>query len=102
MKRWLFVLVLILALVLGACAPKPAVVEEVPETSDGAEVRFAYYADGNEADVMQGLLDAFMAENPEITVVLDVVPYDTIDAQLPIQVETGEGPDMARITNFGA
>jgi alpha-1,4-digalacturonate transport system substrate-binding protein len=106
MKRWLFVLVLILALVLGACAPKPAVVEEEAgepaETSEDVELRFAYYADGNEADVMQGLLDAFMAENPEITVVLDVVPYATIDEQLPIQVETGEGPDMARITNFGA
>ncbi len=35
MKRWLFVLVLILALVLGACAPKPAVVEE--EAGEPAE-----------------------------------------------------------------
>ncbi len=33
---------------------------------------------------------------------LDVVPYQTIDEQLPVQVETGEGPDLARITNFGA
>ncbi|RME80600.1 MAG: sugar ABC transporter substrate-binding protein [Caldilineae bacterium] len=61
-----------------------------------------YYADGNEADVMQGLLDKFMAENPDIKVVLDVVPYQTIDQQLPVMVETGEGPDLARITNFGA
>ncbi len=67
-----------------------------------AELRFTFYADGNEADVMQGLLDQFMAENPEISVVLDVVPYATIDEQLPVQVETGEGPDLARITNFGA
>jgi alpha-1,4-digalacturonate transport system substrate-binding protein len=43
-----------------------------------------------------------MAENPNITVVLDVVPYKTIDEQLPVQVESGEGPDLARITNFGA
>jgi alpha-1,4-digalacturonate transport system substrate-binding protein len=66
------------------------------------ELRFTYYADGIEAEVMQPLLDAFMAEYPYITVVLDVVPYQTIDEQLPVQVETGEGPDMARITNFGA
>jgi ABC-type glycerol-3-phosphate transport system substrate-binding protein len=77
--------------------------EEVPEASVApAEIRFAYYADGVEADVMQPILDAFMAMYPQITVVLDVVPYSTIDAQLPVQVETGEGPDMARITNFGA
>jgi alpha-1,4-digalacturonate transport system substrate-binding protein len=51
---------------------------------------------------MQGLVDNFMAANPDITVILDVVPYATIDEQLPVQVETGEGPDLARITNFGA
>ena len=71
-------------------------------TKEAVELRFAYYADGNEADVMQGILDDFMAEYPEITVTLDVVPYQTIDEQLPVQVETGEGPDLARITNFAA
>lgn len=78
----------------GEAPPEPVV--------EAAEIRFTYYADGNEADVMQTLVDKFMAEYPQITVVLDVVPYQTIDEQLPVQVETGEGPDMARITNFGA
>jgi alpha-1,4-digalacturonate transport system substrate-binding protein len=78
-----------------------AVVEE-PVAVGPAELRFTYYADGVEADVMQPIIDAFMAENPQISVILDVVPYATIDEQLPIQVETGEGPDLARITNFGA
>jgi alpha-1,4-digalacturonate transport system substrate-binding protein len=78
--------------------------EEAPaeETMDlEGEIRFAYYADGKEADVMQVLVDDFMAQNPGVSVILDVVPYATIDEQLPVQVETGEGPDMARITNFG-
>ncbi len=70
-------------------------------TDEAVEVRFAYYGDGAEPEVMQGILDQFMADNPDINVVLDVVPYATIDQQLPVQVETGEGPDMARITNFG-
>jgi alpha-1,4-digalacturonate transport system substrate-binding protein len=51
---------------------------------------------------MQPLLDKFMAENEGITVILDVVPYQNIDEQLPVQVEAGEGPDLARITNFAA
>ncbi|MBL6983100.1 MAG: extracellular solute-binding protein [Anaerolineales bacterium] len=119
MKRWLFIFVIILALLLGSCAPEPPAEEVAPaeeaapaeaeeavepaeEAMDAVEIRFAYYADGNEADVMQGLIDGFMADNPGISVVLDVVPYATIDEQLPVQVETGEGPDMARITNFGA
>ena len=65
-------------------------------------LRFTYYADGVEADVIKPLIDQFMTENPNITVILDVVPYKTIDEQLPVQVESGEGPDLARITNFGA
>ena len=124
MKRWIFVSLLVLALLLGACSPEPVVEEPVveepvveepaaeepaeepvveePAEAEAVELRFSYYADGVEADVMQPLLDEFMVANPEITVVLDVVPYSTIDEQLPVQVETGEGPDMARITNFGA
>ncbi|MDM8528536.1 extracellular solute-binding protein [Anaerolineales bacterium HSG24] len=81
---------------------KPEEKEEAAESTEAVEIRFTYYADGNEADVMQGILDNFGAENPDINVVLDVVPYQTIDTQLPVQVETGEGPDMARITNYGA
>lgn len=84
---------------------EPVVTEEMateePEPMEAVTLRFTYYADGNEAEVMQGLLDKFMADNPDIVVNLDVVPYATIDEQLPVQVETGEGPDMARITNFG-
>jgi len=121
MKKILFVLILALVLLLAACgggeetteAPEVPEVEEeqpteVPEVEEEpaavgpAELRFSYYADGVEADVMQPIVDAFMEMYPEITVVLDVVPYATIDEQLPVQVETGEGPDLARITNFGA
>jgi alpha-1,4-digalacturonate transport system substrate-binding protein len=125
----LFVLLTITMLVLAACGPTPVpteapqptqaeVVEPTPAPQEepteappaqaeqpaleAAEIRFTYYADGNEAEVMQPILDKFMAENPQISVILDVVPYSTIDEQLPVQVETGEGPDLARITNFAA
>jgi alpha-1,4-digalacturonate transport system substrate-binding protein len=115
------VLTLLLAVVmlLAACAPaatpeptQPPAPTEAPAATEApaptevpmepVELRFTYYADGVEADVMKPILDKFMAEYPYITVVLDVVPYKTIDEQLPVQVESGEGPDMARITNFGA
>ncbi len=124
----LIVLIVTIALLFTACTPAPTEVPaptdmpapteampeptavpaatEVPAPTEVAmepvEIRFTYYADGVEADVMKPLIDKFMAENPDITVVLDVVPYKTIDEQLPVQVETGEGPDLARITNFGA
>ena len=123
----LITVILLLGVILTACAPKatevPVVVptekpvmteapmevateapaEVVVETPmEPVELRFQYYADGVEAEVIQPLIDKFMAEYPYITVVLDVVPYQTIDEQLPVQVESGEGPDLARITIFGA
>ena len=119
-KRTLFILITILMLVLSACTSEPeptdTPVEAPPEEPtqapteepieeppvEAVEIRFAYYADGNEAEVMQGILDEFETQNPDVKVALDIVPYQTIDEQLPIQVETGEGPDLARITNFGA
>jgi len=110
----LIVLLLLVTIALAACQPAqtevPIVVTEEPVATEAptevvmepVELRFTYYADGKEAEAIQPLLDAFMAEYPYITVVLDVVPYKTIDEQLPAQVESGEGPDLARITNFGA
>ena len=132
--KYLFVFMVITALVLAGCAPaatpstpepvdepteEPAAPEEPEEVEETEEVeepeeteapeepaaeeielRFVYYVDGEE--LMRPLLDKFMAENEGINVVLDVVPYTFIDEQLPIQVEAGEGPDLARITNFAA
>lgn len=114
--KWIAAFVCVV-LAVAACTPKATptpevvvtdapVVEEATEVpvqpAEPVELRFTYYADGVEADVIQPIIDAFMAAYPHITVVLDVVPYKTIDEQLPVQVESGEGPDLARITNFGA
>jgi alpha-1,4-digalacturonate transport system substrate-binding protein len=69
---------------------------------DAVELRIAWYDDGNEGTVLRDLLDKFEAENPDIKVVVDTVAYNVILEQLPLQVEAGEGPDMARVTNFDA
>ncbi|MEG9862678.1 MAG: ABC transporter substrate-binding protein [Parvularculales bacterium] len=65
------------------------------------ELRMTWYNDGIEGEVMQGLLDRFEAENSDITVVLDVVPYKSIIESLPVQLAAGEGPDLARVTDLG-
>jgi alpha-1,4-digalacturonate transport system substrate-binding protein len=66
------------------------------------ELRITWYDDGSEGAVLRDLLDRFEAANPDIRVVVDTVAYNTILEQLPLQVEAGEGPDMARVTNFDA
>jgi alpha-1,4-digalacturonate transport system substrate-binding protein len=73
----------------------------MPVLAQGAvEVRFTWYSDGVEGAVMRDLLDRFEEANPGITVLLDEVPYATVRDNLRVQVEAGEAPDMARITDF--
>jgi len=67
---------------------------------DDVEIRFVWYSDGAEGDVMRELLDQFEEANPGITVTMDVLPYATVRDNLRVQVEAGEAPDMARITDF--
>ncbi|MEM6460938.1 MAG: ABC transporter substrate-binding protein [Pseudomonadota bacterium] len=65
------------------------------------ELRITWYNDGNEGEVMRGILDRYEEANPEVKVVLDVVPYKAILESLPVQLAAGEGPDMARVTDLG-
>lgn len=66
------------------------------------ELRMQWYSDGNEGEVMQDLLTRFETDNPDIHVILDNVAYDVIQTALPVQLEAGNGPDMARVTNLKA
>lgn len=65
------------------------------------ELRMTWYNDGSEGEVMQTLLDRFEAANPDISVTLDVVPYQAILESLPVQMAAGNGPDIARVTDLG-
>ncbi|MEM7047541.1 MAG: ABC transporter substrate-binding protein [Pseudomonadota bacterium] len=65
------------------------------------ELRMTWYNDGIEGEVMRDLLDRFEADNRDIKVVLDIVPYKAILESLPVQLAAGEGPDLARVTDLG-
>ena len=129
-KLWLALLI-VLTMMLAACQPAapaapaeepaPAATEAPAEepaaeateapaeepaaaapSGDVVELRMTWYDDGNEGSVIRELLDRFEADNPDIRVVIDTVPYSSgILETLPIQLEAGEGPDMARVTQFG-
>jgi alpha-1,4-digalacturonate transport system substrate-binding protein len=71
------------------------------QAQEPVELRITWYSDGNEGEVLRELLDRFEAENPDIRVVIDNVTYaEGIQQQLPLQVEAGEAPDMARVTDY--
>ena len=88
--------VLILAVLMMLMSVIPGLAQD-----DAVELRVTWYDDGNEGAVLRDLLDRFEADNPDITVVIDTVAYNTILENLPIQLEAGEGPDMARVTDLG-
>jgi len=66
------------------------------------ELRMTWYDDGNEGVVMRELLDRFEAENPDVRVVMDTVPYASgILQSLPLQLASGDAADIVRVTNLG-
>lgn len=64
-------------------------------------VRIAWYSDGNEGEVISDLLRRFEAQNKDIRVVLDQVPFKAITETLPVQLASGQGPDIARVVDLG-
>lgn len=70
--------------------------------ASAGDVRILWYSDGVEGEVLQDLVTRFMADNPGINVILDNVSYSVIQEQLPVQLEAGTGPDIARVTNLKA
>ncbi|WP_187968349.1 ABC transporter substrate-binding protein [Aquibium microcysteis] len=69
--------------------------------ASAAELRFACYQDGVECDAWAEAFKTFESENPGTTVVVDIVPYKSIVEGLPLQLASGEGPDLARVTDLG-
>ena len=78
------------ALVLTLAAPAMA-----------QEIRFMCYSDGNECEVYDDVLSRFEAANPGVDVIVDVVPYQAILENLPVQLAAGTGPDIAKVTDLG-
>lgn len=82
----------------------PAIVAAMlalPGASYGADIRVMCYQDGIECDVTADIAKRFEAQNPGTKVILDVVPFKTINEQLPVQLAAGQGPDIARVTDLG-
>ena len=72
-----------------------------PVAAEATTLRMTWYSDGNEGEVMADLLKRFQADNKDIEVVLDQVPFKAINETLPVQLASGQGPDIARITDMG-
>jgi alpha-1,4-digalacturonate transport system substrate-binding protein len=79
-----------------------ALLMAAPAGALAGDVRVMWYSDGVEGAVIEDLLQRFREENPDINVILDNVAYQVVQEQLPVQLEAGQGPDIARVTNLKA
>lgn len=64
-------------------------------------LHMTWYSDGKEGEVIADLLKRFEDKNKDIKIVLDQVPFKAINETLPVQLASGQGPDMARATDLG-
>ena len=71
------------------------------QIAQAGEIRVMCYQDGVECDVTAAQAKRFEAANPATKVIVDIVPYKTINEQLPVQLAAGQGPDIARVTDLG-
>jgi alpha-1,4-digalacturonate transport system substrate-binding protein len=55
----------------------------------------------SKANLVTEMAERYKAENPDVNIELNVVGYNVIREQLPIQLEAGTGPDLAFVTNLG-
>ncbi len=65
------------------------------------EIRIACYSDGNECEATEVLAQRFMKDNADVKVTIDRMPFKAIQEGLPVQLAAGQGPDIARTTDFG-
>lgn len=70
--------------------------------ASAAELRVACYDDGNECEAAQTLSEGFTKANPDIKIDIEKMSYSQILQSLPVQLAAGNGPDIARVTDFGS
>ncbi|GGF32400.1 sugar ABC transporter substrate-binding protein [Aliidongia dinghuensis] len=68
--------------------------------AQAADIRIACYSDGNECPATKTLAERFMKDNPDIHIQIDEMPYKSILESVPVQLAAGNGPDIARVSDF--
>lgn len=95
------------ALVLAACSPGSgdagsAATSEETEATGTTTVTFRLW-DDVAAPAYEESFDAFMAQNPDITVQVEVVPWGDYWERLPLDLQSGDMADIfwTNTSNFG-
>lgn len=100
-KKWISILVMT-ALLTTALVPNLVLGQSDIE----GELTFYWYED-RFADTMREYIDQFQQEHPGTTINLEILPFSTYFERLPVQISTGEAPDIyflvsGQVQNYAA
>jgi len=91
------------SLVLGACGREAGTpgaagpVEAAPVSEGAATGTITVWAMGAEGEQLQALTDGFTAENPDVTVEVTPVPWDSAHDKISTAIAAGETPDITLV-----
>lgn len=86
------------ALGLGSAS---ALALSLASAAQAADLNLMMNANDNQAVVIADFIERYKEVAPDVNITLNVVGYDVIREQLPVQLEAGSGPDVALVTNLG-
>jgi arabinogalactan oligomer / maltooligosaccharide transport system substrate-binding protein len=92
-KIWSLLTVLLLAtMVMSACTTPKATVEPTATTAAPVTITIWHQWDGKYLDAITAVFTAYMAEHPNVTIVLD--KPDNVSDALKVAIPAGQGPDI--------
>ncbi len=96
MKKFVFPVLAILALILTACGGGGGTTTDEKVT---LTVWHSYHAGGGEEQTLTKLVTDYMAANPNVTIEVLQIPFDQIFNKYNTEVAAGGGPDLITFPN---
>lgn len=69
------------------------------EADDEVTLTVLWFNDGDESDVFLEAISGYLEANPNVTVDLQLVPFQDYEQRLRLMIAGGTPPDIARVTN---
>ncbi len=101
MKRFTFVMLLIIALSIAACGGPPATTAPAAAGAIKGNITLwhAYHTGGSEEKVLTQLIDKVKKDNPDAKLTVLAVPFDQLFKKFETEAAAGGGPDMFTAPN---
>ncbi len=86
---------------LAALATASAVALSAGTSAGAVDLDLMANSNDNQGAVLADFIERYKEVAPDVNINLNVVGYDVIREQLPVQLEAGSGPDLALVTDLG-